>query len=486
MPDSIKCSKCNQEFTDEEAHKIHMNIDHGASEADSFQFIDSRNAVDEQEFVKINGMRGYNPNPNSDFYNNKIFRKGSSTERNSILGESYANEYNDSSPEIIALNKLIPSYGSVNDHDLELLRIAQNIYYEVSNNGGINWQSRSRSLLDLEKLALYVNLYETQRLAEYAQRVGKDENEYDYDDEQELITKSMNELDRVIDKLVVKATKSQQDKLGKAYNYWGNEAKANEYSAKFERSAGSMKIGGKPVKKIWESFQGWYWYGIEDQGDGTWYGYVQGFENEWGYFSEDEIKSLGSMAWEVPKSNWEWTGRSDSFESYASEKSGYYTFEAEDDDVDYDKEDEQTMGFIEKQHTEPKKDKNKELDDVDISLDKVEEFYPTKASEAREKAYTTEAKMVEGLEEEYNNFEDSDEEQITETITLRKLGGYSEESIARELHITYGVSHDEALEKVYSVEVSTNDKVAQTFFGKMYKECTESEKAELRMYSGSD
>jgi len=94
--------------------------------------------------------------------------------------------------------------------------------------------------------------------------------------------------------------------------------------------------------------------------------------------------------------------------------------------------------------------------------------------------------MVEGLEEEYDDFEDSDEEKVTETVTLRKLHGFSNESIARELHITYGVPHEEALEKVHSIEVSTNDKVAQTFFGKMYKECNESEKAELRMYSGSD
>jgi rubrerythrin len=102
-------------------------------------------------------------------------------------------------------------------------------------------------------------------------------------------------------------------------NEQARESYANEYSAKFERSAGSMKIGGKTVKKIWESFTGWYWYGIENQGDGTWYGYVQGFENEWGYFSEDELNSMKGQVWEVPKSNWEFTGRSDSFESYARE-----------------------------------------------------------------------------------------------------------------------------------------------------------------------
>ena len=462
MPDSIKCSKCNQEFTDEEAHEIHMNIDHGASEADSFQFIDSKKPLDEQEFLTSNGVRGYNPNPNSDFYNNKIFRKGHSTEIPSQLGESKASEEG-LWDEIEKEEGKLDGQGKLDWIDNRIKQLSKQPPYTYE-----EWkasQGESNDILGESNQEVHCSFCNAK-----------------------LTDKELNEGRSILFSLCCeKCWNEHIAELDPEYRkpYYG-ESKASEYSAKFERSAGSMKIGGKPVKKIWESFQGWYWYGIEDQGDGTWYGYVQGFENEWGYFSEDEIKSLGSMAWEVPKSNWEFTGRSDSFESYADEKSGYYTFEAEDDDIDYDKEDKQTMGFIEKQHTEPKKDNNKELDDVDISLDKVEEFYPTKASEAREKSYTTEAKMIEGLEEEYGDFEDSDEEEITETITLRKLGGYSEESIARELHITYGVSHDEALEKVYSVEVSTNDKVAQTFFGKMYKECSESEKAELRMYSGSE
>ena len=134
-------------------------------------------------------------------------------------------------------------------------------------------------------------------------------------------------------------------------------------------------------------------------------------------------------------------------------------------------------------NTEPKgEDKNEFLDDVDYTGEAVDYVYPTKATEST-KSYITES---EPFEEEYEEFEDSDDEIIEETISIRKLTGYSDNSIAQELHINYGVSHEEALEKVYSVEVSTNDRVAQTFFGKMYKECNESEKDELRMYSGSD
>ena len=153
-------------------------------------------------------------------------------------------------------------------------------------------------------------------------------------------------------------------------------------------------------------------------------------------------------------------------------------------EVDYGQVDYEDDGVsdISVPNAEPKDDKNEFLDDVDIKLEEVNFVYPTKSNEST-KSYITES---EPFDEEYEEFEDSDEEIIEETISIRKLTGYSDNSIAQELHINYGVSHEEALEKVYSVEVSTNDKVAQTFFGKMYKECTESEKDELRMYSGSD
>lgn len=160
--------------------------------------------------------------------------------------------------------------------------------------------------------------------------------------------------------------------------------------------------------------------------------------------------------------------------------------EVEDDyeKVDYEKEDELSAGFIEEQHTERTEDKNKFLDDIDISLENIDYVYPTKIGEAIGKSYITEA--IEGLDEEYEGLEDSDEEEVIELVTERKMGGFSNESIARELHITYGVSPEYALSRVHGIEVTTNDKVANTFFGKKYKDCTESEKDELKMYSGSD
>jgi hypothetical protein len=100
--------------------------------------------------------------------------------------------------------------------------------------------------------------------------------------------------------------------------------------ANIERGDGSMTIDGKTIIKIWESMSGWYWYATEDQGSYTgvgadgedvqahaYYGYVQGFENEWGTWDSNELERAG--VWTVPKSNWGWTGK----ESFAKEEIDY-------------------------------------------------------------------------------------------------------------------------------------------------------------------
>ena len=82
---------------------------------------------------------------------------------------------------------------------------------------------------------------------------------------------------------------------------------------------GRLYAGDHPVLKGWESFSGWYWFGVEKveerkvadgsgsvMADGSvvddtiWFGYVQGLEEEWGDFSEAEILSLGpTVAWPI-------------------------------------------------------------------------------------------------------------------------------------------------------------------------------------------
>lgn len=47
---------------------------------------------------------------------------------------------------------------------------------------------------------------------------------------------------------------------------------------------------------------GWYWYATEFDGEDTFYGLVQGWEAEWGYFTLSELEeaSIKMGGWEVP------------------------------------------------------------------------------------------------------------------------------------------------------------------------------------------
>ena len=71
----------------------------------------------------------------------------------------------------------------------------------------------------------------------------------------------------------------------------------------FKSIDGKLYIDDNEVLRGWESFSGWYWFATEDAGkqdsvldgrivenDQIWFGYVQGLEEEWGYFSLGESK----------------------------------------------------------------------------------------------------------------------------------------------------------------------------------------------------
>lgn len=61
-----------------------------------------------------------------------------------------------------------------------------------------------------------------------------------------------------------------------------------------------------PIKEMWESYTGWYWFITEyaDKDDPDYcFGYVIGLENEWGYIDKSELRSIPGV-WKVPKVNW--------------------------------------------------------------------------------------------------------------------------------------------------------------------------------------
>lgn len=94
-------------------------------------------------------------------------------------------------------------------------------------------------------------------------------------------------------------------------------------TVKFESKGNELLIDGKKVLKAWESFNGFYWFAVKRvqiqdsvmgdgkviKGDTIWYGFVQAIEDEWGDFSEGEIKSLGIRAWQIPHRNLPYSGR---------------------------------------------------------------------------------------------------------------------------------------------------------------------------------
>jgi len=118
------------------------------------------------------------------------------------------------------------------------------------------------------------------------------------------------------------------------FTIYGDSKREQERGRTYERDEGLhtvdgvLFVGKHRVLKAWESFSGWYWFGVEkseerkigtEQGgsmingkevdDVIWFGFVQGLEEEWGYFSEAEIRSLGNMAWPIKKCDLPYSGR---------------------------------------------------------------------------------------------------------------------------------------------------------------------------------
>jgi hypothetical protein len=74
---------------------------------------------------------------------------------------------------------------------------------------------------------------------------------------------------------------------------------------KFEPKGAELYIDGLRVKRAWESDNGFYWFAVKKASlenivydgkslrrDTIWYGLVQGFLDEWTYFSEAELDGL--------------------------------------------------------------------------------------------------------------------------------------------------------------------------------------------------
>lgn len=93
--------------------------------------------------------------------------------------------------------------------------------------------------------------------------------------------------------------------------------------AKFDAKDKELYIDSKKVMRGWESFNGMYWFATEEaykqdsvlpdgseiKNDTIYFGFVQGQEEEWGYFSQGEIESLKPKTWEIPNKALPYSGR---------------------------------------------------------------------------------------------------------------------------------------------------------------------------------
>ncbi|MBT5171604.1 MAG: hypothetical protein HOL90_04940, partial [Candidatus Nitrosopelagicus sp.] len=506
----------------------------------------------------------YNDNPNEFFYSNKIFRNGSSTERNSALGESKANEdgYTTKDDPAICPNCNSDSFGYImNGQRYE--------FEDVQSNGKVKCDSCGGEFTPRELVTIADGYYTEAKASEefdiskYYKEIVEDGwmdyqcnscgKKFDPDDgygDQKDYGVLIQELkDHQINHKFVYESKASEWGVNTNDLWGGNMSEDQAAMADGLADLQSMdkrfcKIcGAEDYEHRSQHPSNWgdmSHAGNPDMGNQSNFGQITDhvFVLDYNRLNESKATEVpisdsdtNGLVWTCPKcsqqinydtvmnkklisyhlrsmhglsdeqvinllqkdfqNDWEiqrilMSGESKASEDDYEERAEWNWLTNKDPapEVDYGQVDYEDDGVsdISVPNAEPKDDKNEFLDDVDIKLEEVNFVYPTKSNEST-KSYITES---EPFDEEYEEFEDSDEEIIEETISIRKLTGYSDNSIAQELHINYGVSHEEALEKVYSVEVSTNDKVAQTFFGKMYKECTESEKDELRMYSGSD
>ena len=85
---------------------------------------------------------------------------------------------------------------------------------------------------------------------------------------------------------------------------------------KLETREDGLYVGDNKVIKGWESFSGWYWFATELEeedygGHPLWFGFVQGFADEYGTIWEGELKPLieQGRVWEIKEIDLPHAGR---------------------------------------------------------------------------------------------------------------------------------------------------------------------------------
>lgn len=473
---NMECDRCDETFTSMEDFNTHKNIDHGDTPEDNFEAEESfmslmnpdinRHALREarkivteedqgvlsrsvyfngkdipqptiEEPDDVKGTKGYNDNPNEGLYDTKLFKVGTSQDRHDgSVTESYSTEGLDSWWDSLSGNKREQIFNDWGQGNLPNPDSEQS--WATYNYGDIGWSQTPQQFKNWMQTNSYQyggesNANEYQDTPEDRARNAWDDPSQSIDDKKKAGKLMGGDEDLAYSSFYQLPTNMRSDMISN-HAYTG-ETIANEYDEKCDKCGATFDnpadAGSHAVKH----------------------------DNE-------EVGEADNYPQKKGDNNWD--------ETLAGLKDEYETHEA---DATYDDIDTKMIP------TPSATDEPiSSLEGICFAQEKIDYVYPTKATEST-KSYTTENDVL----NDYSDGDIENEEEIVEAqITERKMAGYGAEAIARELVIQYGITMDEAINRAYSVEVSINDRTSNTIFGKRYNECTEAEKKELELYSGSD
>ena len=119
------------------------------------------------------------------------------------IEKSYWNENGLYQEESDILQKLVPSTGKSHDTRIELLRCANNIYYDMFNNGMCNCVDGSRSE-EYDLVASQVKMGYVEDFMEVYREEQENSDEYDESRSESMYSKACDGMDLVMDRVIEK------------------------------------------------------------------------------------------------------------------------------------------------------------------------------------------------------------------------------------------------------------------------------------------
>lgn len=504
--DRFECKDCEETFTSEEDFRVHRKVNHddnGESETESQEAyfrsleIDPDMTKDNLEWAKKlisgessrqsfpqndppvksdpklpKGRKEYDDNPNHYFYDNKLFKRGSRggnyDQTGTALTEARA---------LIQLEeKILDKYGWGSTKDIEKSPESRDVFARaVANEVNVNnLHPRTIRILDSINKPFLVNTLnkiaqETQP-EEYDDQVKNEPVLHqDYNPEH---PHEHNAFDTYFgDKVAEEEDNGQKEvedfvntSVDDIFKEMPEQPQAEEDTSDYEVDVDEYIKTGEPTQKLPDDKRS---FDVENDDEKVEYEWQKGNEDipdvertcpTCGFYSADE-EELHSHIQDHPE---------DAQEDFP--------FEQKDD--------------ITTVTAEPDLLQNVNTDVLQVEAEDYDpdEKYDDKAEEARIlREYTGyKPKAGEALGDIMDGALDVPEEResIDDTIYNRKLEGYHEDKIARELGIYHEVEYEDAIERIRSIEVSDDDLTAKTLFGKKANDLNEDEATEMKTLAG--